>query len=230
MNWFFSDRASKLEARHLIGGEHPARVFNVGRHEVTVYDDGEVTCRQPSGYQGDPRRSLPNLEIVDGQIRIAMEDLIDEILARISPEELAVSLWANDEVKERFMEALSERWTSDNVGDGDRRKFLDKVKEAIHSKALDRLADAEAKLEYEVAKSWSAYQEISRANDRLAHWEITDSDGNPFRLKDPTCYGEFSIGGAAWNEAREHWRHETRKRLGWEPADEPASIMEGNLA
>lgn len=213
----FSDRAAKVEPRHLIGGDRPAKVYSIGRHEVTVYDDGEVTCRQPYGYQGDPRRTLPNMEIIDGQVRIAMEDLIDEILARIEPEELAVSLWVNDEVKDRFMEALSTRWSQDNVGDSDRRKFLDKVKEAIHDKALDRLADAMSKMEYGMSTAFSCWREIDRANQTLEAYDVSRSDGTPLRLTCPTNYGEFRIGGDAWNEARDHWRREVREMLGWEP-------------
>ena len=212
----FSDRPAKCEPKHLIGGERPASVFEIGRHTVTVYDDGEVTMHQPRGYRGDPRDTLPNMEIVDGQVRIAMEDLIDQILARIEPEELAVSLWKSDEVKDRFMEALSERWTQDNVGDSDRRKFLDKVKEQIHDIALDKLAAAMASMEYKMAQGWSCYREIDDANARLQNWDVRKPDGELLRLNCPTNVGEFSIGGGAWNEARDHWRHEVRAMLGWE--------------
>lgn len=211
----YLERASKLTPEHTIGGERPARVYSVGRHVVTVYDDGEVTTHQPYGYRGDPRKWLPNMEIIDGQIRIAMEDLIDEVLARIEPEELAVTLWANDDVKERFMEALSERWTHDSVDDGDRRKFLDKVKEAVHDQALDKLAGVMAKLEYGLSSAWSAWKTIDDCNRTLENYDIKHQDGTPFRLKDVTNYGEFSIGGKAWNEARDNWRQEVRVMLGW---------------
>ena len=211
----FSDRPAKAEPKSLIGGDMPAKVYSIGRHEVTVYDNGEVTHRVPSSNYGDPRRALPNMEIVDGQIRIALEDLIDEILARISAEELAVALWANDEVKDRFMEALADRWSDSNVGDDDRRKFLDKVKEQVHDKALDKLAEAMAKMEYGLSTAFSCWREISNANDVLANLDVCLADGTPLRLKDHSHYGEFSIGGASWNEAREHWRHEVRVEMGW---------------
>ena len=215
MSFSFSNREAKLEPKYLIGGVRTAKVYAVGRHEVTVYDDGDVTCRQPAGYQGDPRSTLPNMEIIDGQIRIAMEDLIDEILARIEPQELAVSLWANDDVKERFIEALSERFTHDNVGDADRRKFIDKVKEQIHDKTLDGLTAAMAKMEYTISTGWSCWSEIRKCNEWLEAHDFRDKDGNLYRLNDPSISGQFSIGGASWNEARDHWRHEIRQHLGW---------------
>lgn len=215
MSWNFSNRPAKVEPMHTIGGERPARVYSIGRHNVTVYDDGEVTAHQPSGYQGDPRRSLPNMEIIDGQVRIAMEDLIDEILARIEPEELAVSLWAHDEVRERFMEALAERFSQDNVGDKDRRAFVDKVKEQIHDKALDDLHSVMAKMEYTISTGWSCWQEIRACNEWLERCDVRDSEGNAYRLKDPSFNDQFQIGGATWNEARDHWRHEIRQHLGW---------------
>ena len=214
MTFSFTDRPAKLQPKHILGGERGAKVYAVGRHTVTVYDDGEVTCQQDR-YEGDPRRTLPNLEIIDGQIRIAMEDLIDEILARIEPEELAVSLWANDEVKDRFMDALSERFSQGNVGDADRRKFLDKVKEQVHDKALDGLTAAMAKMEYTISTGWSCWREVDACNEWLAYNDIRDADGNPYRLKNPSFNDQFKIGGPTWNEARDHWRHEIRQQLGW---------------
>jgi len=215
MTWNFSSRPAKVDAKYHIGGERPAKVYSVGRFDVTVYDDGEVTSYCPSQYSGDPRRALPNLEIIDGQVRIAMEDLIDEILSRIEPAELASSLWINDEVRERFMEALAERYSQDNISDKDRREFLDKVKEQIHDKALDDLTSAVAKMEYTLSTGWSCYREIRQCNEWLEARDLRDRDGNLYRLKDPSNFGEFSIGGATWNEARDHWRHEMRSHLGW---------------
>ena len=215
MTFSYSDREHKLTSNLTIGVTNPAKIYKVGRHEVLVYENGEVTCRQPYGYQGDPKQVLPNLEICDGQIRIAMEDLIDEILARIEPEELAASLWANDEVKERFMDALAERYSHSNVDDKDRRKFLDKVKEQIHDKALDGLHSAMAKMEYTISTGWSCWAEIRQCNEWLQAHDFRDEDGNFYRLKDPSHSGQFSIGGATWNEARDHWRHEIKQQLGW---------------
>ncbi len=215
MTFSYSNREHKLTSNLTIGVTNPAKIYKVGRHEVLVYENGEVTCRQPYGYQGDPKQVLPNLEICDGQIRIAMEDLIDEILARIEPEELAVSLWANDEVKERFMDALAERYSHSNVDDKDRRKFLDKVKEQIHDKALDGLHSSMAKMEYTISTHWSCWKVIREANQYLEAIDCRKADGALYRIDDPTRSGQFSIGGATWNEARDHWRHEIKQQLGW---------------
>ena len=213
--WDYASRPSKLTSKHQIGGDRPAKVYEVGRHTITVYDDGEVTAHQPYGYRGDPQSTLPNMEIIDGQIRIAMEDLIDQVLERIEPEELAVTLWANDEVRDRFMEALAERYSQDNIGDKDRRKFLDKVKEAVHSEALDKLASAVAKMEYDISSAWSAYRTISDCNQTLQNYAVRKPNGDLLQLKDVTNCGEFSIGGKVWNEARDHWRDEVRTMMGW---------------
>lgn len=66
MTLSYSDREHKLTSNLTIGGDNPAKVYNVGRHEVRVYENGEVTCRQPYGYQGDANQDLPNLEISIG--------------------------------------------------------------------------------------------------------------------------------------------------------------------
>lgn len=209
----FGDRPTKVEARHEIAGERPAKVYPIGRYEVTVYEDGEVTYRSPSGYTGDPRRTLPNLEIEDGIVKIALEDLIDDILARVSSEELAVALWKDDAVKDRFIEALSNRYSYDNVGDEDRRKVLAAIKEEVHSAALDKLAGAMASLEYTHASKFVAHQTVRQANELLETYDVRRHDGSPVRLSDPTNAEPWNISGKVWNEAREHWRAEVLKQF-----------------
>lgn len=210
----YSDRPAKVEARHVIGGERPAKVFEIGRHKVTVYDDGEVTYITQL-YGTDPRSAMPNIEIIDGQIRIEVGDLIEDMLARIEPEELAVALLANEDVKTRLIDGLSERYTADNINDKDRRAFIEKVKEQIHSEALDRTASAMAKMEYTLSTGWSCWKVIREANQYLEAIDCRKADGALYRIDDPTRSGQFSIGGATWNEARDHWRHEMRAQLGF---------------
>lgn len=215
MTFSYSNREHKLTSNLTIGVTNPAKIYKVGRHEVLVYENGEVTCRQPYGYQGDPKQVLPNLEICDGQIRIEVGDLIDDMLARIEPEELAVALLANEDVKTRLIDGLSERYTGDNINDKDRRAFIEKVKEQIHSEALDQTASAMAKMEYTLSTGWSCWKVVREANDYLEAIDCRKADGTLYKIDDPTRSGQFSIGGATWNEARDHWRHEIKQQLGW---------------
>lgn len=208
----WSDRPTKADVKYLIGGETPGRVVTIGygQYEVTIPDDTEadVTYRKPHYSSGDPRQTFPNMGVRDGEMRIPLDDIVSAVLARVEPTEIAVALWANDDVRAEFMDALTTRYSERNIGDGDRRAFLHGVKEAVHSKALDRFAAAAAKLEYEFGRKWFFYHEVNRINDWLREREYTDRDGNTLQLHHEDSDGAFKIGGASWNEARDHWRDE----------------------
>jgi hypothetical protein len=217
------DRATKAELKHRIGGDSPCRVVSVGHgtYEVTIPDDPEIDVTYQSPYRrpSDPRQTFPNMEVRDGEMRIPLDDIVGAILARVEPREIAVALWQDDEVKAEFMDALAVRYSERGLGDGDRRKFLASVKEAVHDAALDKLASAMAGLEYAIAKNYYLHTEIRRINDTLEHYGVTrpprgDEVGpQPLRIKDESHVGEFKIGGTAWNEARDHWRAEIRERF-----------------
>lgn len=219
----WSDRATKAEVKHLIGGDNPARVVSVGygHYEVTIPNDPEadVTYRIPHYRNSDPRQTFPNMEVRDGELRLPLEDIVSSILARVEPVEIAKALWQDDDVKAEFMEALSERYMEGGLNDADRRRFIDKVKDAVHNAALDKLANSMASMEYAVAKGFYLHSQITAINDTLAHYGVTrpprgDEDGpQPLRIKDESHVGEFKIGGAAWNEARDYWRSEVRAQF-----------------
>ena len=226
----WNEKPTVAEVKYRLGGETPARVVTIGygSYEVTIPDnpDADVTYKKPRHTYGDPRTAFPNMEVTDGVMRIPLDDIVSAILARVKPVDIAVSLWADEEVREQFIYAMGERYSSSNIGDKDRRKFLSEVKEAIHSKALDRLAGAMAKLEYTHSGKFSVWREVDRINNTLEHYGVTrpprgDEDGpQPLRISDPTRDGQFSIGGEVWNEARDYWRDEVARLF-------PASMEEG---
>jgi hypothetical protein len=236
MSWGWNDRPTKAEVKHHIGGDTPAVVYKVGRYEVTAPgDEIEITYRDPYHRQTDPRSTFPNMDVTDGEIRIPVTDLVDEILSRIEPVELAKALWQNEDVKAEFMACLTTRYNESGIGDGDRRKFLAEVKEAVHDKALDRLANTMAGLEFDMDRRANQYHQIGRINDTLRELDVKVSRGRkndsgewvtePVLLqfnqldtstKNPEggfTRGELEVAGKAWEESRAFWRTEVAKRF-----------------
>ena len=153
----------------------------------------------------------------------------------VCPADLARALWQNDDVKAAFMDSLVTRYNEQGVGDADRRKFLHGVTEAVHSKALDRLAGSMAKIEYETNRITNLYDEIRRINKTLRDQEVMvsrevwDDDTKQYirklvplqfdereHARDATgnhTRGDLAIGGCGWKEAREFWRKEVLKQF-----------------
>lgn len=240
----------KGQLRHFIGGEKPRAVFEIGEYvvEIATTIDGDltageavhyvkpvVTYRSKHRHETNPRATLPNMEVSDGQIRIELTDLVGIILSRLEPVDLARALWSNEEVKSELMDLLVTRYNQSGIGDAERRKFLHGVQEAVHSKAQDVLSGHMQKLEYETNRIANFYAEIRRINDALraqnvmvegSVWNDTakayereltllqfddrehtrDANGNHTR-------GELSVGGRGWEEAREFWRVEVLKQF-----------------
>lgn len=200
----WNEAPTKAESTMTVNDEP---VYDIGRYQVTIHKNGTVTYRTKYGHTTDPRATLPNMEISDGEIRIPATDLVGLILSRLDPVDLARALWTDAEVKEAFMECLVHRYNEQGIDDADRRKFLAEVKEAVHSKALDGLASTMASLEYDVSKRSFFYHEVNRINDWLRE------QGHDVRLKHDDNDPDFKIGGRHWNEARQHWRDEVVKRF-----------------
>lgn len=244
----------KGNLKHFIGGENPRAVFEIGEYQVEIgtvttgadehghgqYARPEVTYRSKHRHETNPRATLPNMEVADGQIRIELTDLVGLVLSRLEPVDLARTLWQDDDVKAEFMSLLVTRYNESGLGDAERRKFLQGVSEAVHSKALERLASSMAKIEYETNKASNFYDEMRRINDTLRAQEVMvhrdvwddvtkayerklvllqfderehkrDANGNHTR-------GDLSVGGRGWEEAREFWRKEVLKQF---PMPEP---------
>ncbi len=242
MSWGWNERATKADVKHLIGGDEPKVVYKVGQYEVTVPGkEQQITYCVPHQRSHDPRETFPNLEVRDGELRLPVTDLVDTILSRIEPVELARALWQNDEVKAEFMSCLTTRYNESGVGDEDRRKFIAEVKEAIHDKALDTLASTMAKLEWEMDRRANHYHEINRINDVLrdhdvkvnrsrkneaGEWvmepvllQFDQLDRSTKNEDSGFTHGELEVGGKGWEEARSFWRAEVAKRFP-APADD----------
>lgn len=174
LNW--QDRPTKAEVKHHIsdGEAITATVYEIGRYVVTVSgpDAPEVTYRTSRDHmQADPRKAFPSMEVEDGVLRIPVEDFVPLILSRLEPLEIAQALWQEDGVKSEFMDCLAPCYSRGGIGDDDRRRFLAKIKEAIHSKALDRVASAAQALEH---RAHQVYQLERWAREIIHHGELAD--------------------------------------------------------
>ena len=181
------------------------------------------TQRNYRGVSGDPRLTLPNMEIREGAMVIPITDIVDEIVARAEPVDLAENLWQNDEVRERFIECMAERYTQGGIEDKDRRALLAKVGAIVHGQALDKLADAMVGLEREAVRKAAYWQQVRGVNDTLRNHDIRVS--RSVKNDDGTWGTELvllqmqldpeaeNIPGKAWNEAREFWRKEVLRQF-----------------
>jgi hypothetical protein len=163
------------------------------------------------------------MEIRDGAMVIPITDIVDEIVARAEPVDLAEGLWQNDEVRERFIECMSERYAQGGIKDKDRRALLAKVGAVVHDQALDKLANAMARTEYETVRRCAFWQDVSRINDTLRNLDVKVP--RSVRNDDGTRGTELvllqmqvdpeaeKVGGKNWNEAREFWRKEVLRQF-----------------
>lgn len=181
--------------------------------------------------RGDVRATFPSIEVRDSALVIPIVDVIDEIIARANPEELAEALWQDETVRERFIYCLSTRYNSSGIGDADRRKFLTAVQEATHSEAVDKLVSIIAPAEFDHARKFSFYEAREQINRVLQEQNIEirrpvqNDDGSWTTTFVPLRFDnrEPQINGAEWNEAREFWRSEVLKRF-------PAPVNEVDAA
>jgi hypothetical protein len=196
--------------------------------------------RRAGGYYGggsaDPRATLPNMEIREGAMVIPITDIVDEIVARAEPVDLAENLWQNEEVRERFIECMSERYAEGGIEDKDRRALLAKVGAVVHGQALDKLADAMVGLERDAVRKAAYWQGVRSINDTLRDNNVrvprsvknedgtwgTEHDLLQMRI-DPEAE---NIPGKAWNEAREFWRAEVLRQFPL-PVQEPKPAEQG---
>jgi hypothetical protein len=181
------------------------------------------TQRNYRGIIADPRATLPNMKISDGAMVIPITDIVDEIVARAEPVDLAESLWQNDEVRERFIECMSERYAQGGIKDKDRRALLAKVGAVVHDQALDKLANAMAGLEREAVRRAAYWQGVAAINDSLRDHNVRVS--RSVKNDDGTWGTELvllqmridpeaeNIPGKAWDEAREFWRKEVLRQF-----------------
>lgn len=170
---------------------------------------------------GEPRSTFPNMEVREETILIPFCDIVEMIIARADPVELAKSLWANDEVRQEFIYCLTHQYSEGNVGDGDRRKVIAEIKEAIHSTALSALTSKISEVEHEVRERWrsnrythdynahyfSVLESIEHLHGTEARKEIERR--HMARFSRPFDDDDFGIGKKHWNECRDFWRAKT---------------------
>lgn len=130
--------------------------YRVGRYTVAINREHEnlsvsywASDRQS---RTDPRSVLPNMAIDDGVLRIDLEDLVELIVQRAEPAELARALWTDEGVREAFLEALVQSWNNDHVTDSDRRKLLARVKETVYEETVRETLDVLSSAEFETVR------------------------------------------------------------------------------
>jgi hypothetical protein len=208
MSFGFMDRPTK--ARQITKGETPT--YEVGRHTVTVHPDGSLTYSSNSYRSADPRKTFPNMEVTDGKLEIPIEDMVDLILTRIDPVELAESLWSHEDVRAAFIETFTDHYRG-VFTPAERRAFLSEVKEAIHSPRLDELANSMRDMEHNLSIRFQYWQQVENANRILRDLDVNMPSGSPMQLQNLERSGDLEFGGTLWNEARDWWRAEMLKQF-----------------
>lgn len=199
------------------------------RVDFTVFgkpaEDGtpQVQARVWSRWRGgvDVKQVLPNIDFSDGQIRIGLEDLVELVLQRMAPVELAQVLWREStEVRAAFMEAMISRYDDNTVRDSERRAFLVRVQNQVQEQRIDDLAKRLTESEWAFLQDRYYFDEVNRINQVLKHrdvraqrWDgarMVDTD-EVLQLKHFTNIAVGTIAGKEWNEVRRHWDAEMKR-------------------
>lgn len=231
----YTDRESTLKCQSKINTNdgRTGRVHSLNDFDVTVWDDGTVTAKRKYYASSEPRKHLPNMEVREGRIIIAIEDLVGEILARITPLELAEGIISDDEARERMIECLCERYASPGFSDEDRRKWLKGVQAEIHDVQLDKIVSQLNELEQHQRSKASFYRwkrvEVSHymrlyrsalaklqmyANEDAVQAFInmhTQPEKLQARLEADADPIVVETAGPQWHESRDYWRKELLK-------------------
>ena len=89
----YQDRPSTLKVDHeIVNGDRKGTVHSLNEFDVTVWEDGEVTARRKYYTKSDPQHFFPNMTVDGGSINLPIDDLVECILARITPEERKAAL------------------------------------------------------------------------------------------------------------------------------------------
>jgi hypothetical protein len=221
---YWNERESEATVKHRVGAEGGPYnvVYEVGDYQVTLCapvpgetrEDPKVTYAHRRRGRSDPRDVMPNIEVQDGALVIPLEDLVGEVLKRMSPAEVAQALLKDAEVREQFVESLVSIYSSDDIGDKERRALLVGVKEAVHSTEVAALASKMAEREFYLCKNVHHWDQVRQINQLLKDRDIRstwvregETVGDLIQFKElDTGRDELAIGGKAWNESRDYWR------------------------
>ncbi|HEY0124998.1 MAG TPA: hypothetical protein VGC14_25190 [Rhizobium sp.] len=256
----YNDRPSTLKVDHNVqtnmdvdlDGEKVTKsrngtVHSLNDFDITVWEDGEVTARRKYYAKTDPGKHFPNMSVSDGSINLPIEDLVSFILDRITPEELAEGILADDEARAALIYKMAERYASPGFEVADRRDFLTKIQVQIHAVAVDRAIErlntaesgARSRSDYyrwrdvEIGHYKGLYERYIEALYELREAGKLDDAGvqrrnaqhtTPEQLaghikeqRDPIVSESV---GPQWYESRDYWRAELLKHFP-EPTAEP---------
>jgi hypothetical protein len=133
----YQDRPSTLKVeRGIVDNGRKGTIHSLNEFDITVWEDGEVTARRKYYAKSDPQSTFPNMTVDGGSINLPIDDLVEFILARISPAELAEGLMDDDEARAALVYKMSERYSSPTFIDGDRRELLTKVQQQVYAEAI----------------------------------------------------------------------------------------------
>lgn len=179
-----------------------------GKYQLTVKPDGTATCidrRRRTGVEG----VLPNTEFDNGSLCIAIEDIVQEIINRAKPEELAESLWQDEHVRSSFIDSLVNYYHEQP--DEARRELLSKLKERVHDIALDEAVAALSKMEHDANRYFNYYDAVRRANEILTLYNVTDDNNELVQMVAPKYDSEST--SESWQESRSHWREVMKNKF-----------------
>lgn len=232
-------KAQEAPTLHVIDGEEQP-VYKIGKYNVRVsFLKREIYVSEPERRYGSSSNGISqSINLYDGVLSVDFSFIVDEVLGKSDPVEVARCMLANEDVRTMVIEALAERWSQDNITDTERRRFLHAVAAQTNDKAVDILADTMRKWEYAFDKRSYVSHTIRNANDVLrsldvkiqgaarknqetGEWEksepvllqLRDVDAMDVDEEGKTIpgRGSLAIGGKAWDEAREYWRDEIGK-------------------
>ncbi len=230
----YQDRPSTLKIEHeTVNNERKGTVHSLNEFNITVWEDGEVTAQRKYYAKSDPQSTFPNMTVSEGSINLPIDDLVEFILARITPEELAEGLMQDDEARAALVYKMAERHSSPTFIDGDRREFLTKVQQQIYAEAIGRAVERLNKAEeghrsrndyyrwkaVEIGLYRNLYEKYETALYKLRESGVVDDEYvrqhkaiiiAPDKLfaeikenRDPIVTESV---GPQWHESRDYWR------------------------
>lgn len=235
----YQDRPSTLKVESLTEQNgRKGTIHSLNEFNITVWDDGEVTAQRDRYASTSPDKTFPNMSIVDGCINFPIEDLVSFILQRVTAEELAEGILADDEAREALVYKMAERYASPGFEDADRRKFLAKVQQQVHSASVDRAVErlnhheqnARSRSDYyrwravELGHYTQIFERYTMALYELREAGVLDDAGVLERKKYLTTPEQLEARikenrdpiatesvGPQWHESRNYWREELKK-------------------
>lgn len=240
----YQDRPSTLKIDHeittnmVIDLQEPSitksrkgTVHSLNEFQITVWEDGEVTAQRKYYAKSDPQSTFPNMTVESGSINLPIDDLVEFLLARITPEELAEGIITDDAARSALLDKLAQRYNEPGFHDTDRREFLTKVQQQVYAVAIDHAIErlnkdetsARSRDDYyrwkavELGHYKGVYESALRylEGDEGRTTAFTERHIHPDKLaayikenRDPVVSESV---GPQWYESRDFWRQELLK-------------------